>query len=399
MEKIKRGNLRADELQKQKKQKKRKEIRITLLIVISLLVVITLGIFLYVKNNKNYNAFEIAQATELTNATGATYMSYKSGVLKLTRDGAETINGEGKVLWNVSYNMKDPIAAVCGSYTAIADRGGTSLYIIDGAGNANPITLLSPIEQVEIAVQGVTAVLTSDGEYNYIKIFSMDSQDPLFDIETNTKEHGFPLEIALSEDGKKLVTSYMAIDNSSITSWVTFYNLGGVGENLLNNIAGHYNFEKKVIPQIKFLTNELICLYTDTGFLTYSMKEVPNVNTIEELEGEIESVFSNSSTLGFVLNGTTGEGGKKLVLYNYSGKRILEKNIQVSYEKVTMSEEFIVFYSALTYEFYDLKGNFLFSGAFPKNVNQIFTTNQVDSLLCIGDTSMERIQLIETKED
>ena len=355
--------------------------------------------FLFLKQNKKFNSFEIVQTTELSNAAKATYLSYKSGVLKLTRDGAEAISSDGKTLWNVSYNMKEPIGAVCQSYAAIADRGGTSLYIIDGSGNANHLTMLSNIEQVEVAAQGVTAVLTSDGEYDYINIYTMDSQESLIDIETNINKDGFPIEIALSEDGKKLVTSYMAVADDMVKSWLTFYNFGDIGKNMVNNIAGSISFDKTIIPEIKFLTNDLVCVYTDSAFYLYEMKETPSVQTIEEIPGEIKSVLSNNSMLGFIVNSASGDGTKELITYNYSGKKLVQKSLQVNYEKAKMTENCIIFYSPLSYEFYDLEGNFLFSGEFTKNINYIFMTNQLEYLLCVGDTGMDRIKLIETKEE
>lgn len=398
MEKIKRDKLRTNELEKQKRLKKRK-IRTRVIIFVSIILGVLLLLFIYYKKNKNYNSIEVVNTTELSNTSGVTYFPYKSGILKISRDGAEAINSDGKTLWNVSYNMKEPIGAVCQSYVAIADRGGTSLFIVDGSGNYNQITLLYGIEQVEVAAQGVTAVLSSNSEYNYINVFSMDSQEPKIEMETNISNNGFPIEIALSEDGKKLVTSYLAVADDMVKTWLTFYNFGEVGKNLVNNIAGSISFDKTIIPEIKFLNNDLICVYTDSGFYLYQMRETPTVQTIEEISGEIESVISNSSLIGFVVKSENHEGNKELILYNYAGKKVVQKSFQASYEKAIMTDNSIIFYSPLTYEFYDLKGNHMFSGTFSKNINYVFTTNQTEYLLCIGDTSMERIRLIETKEE
>lgn len=401
MEKMKRGNLRSDELEK-KSRKKKKKMRLLILAICLLIILAAIIVLALVENNKTYNAFEVTQTIELTNASGNSCIPYKSGILKMTRDGAETISADGKVLWNVSYNMKEPIGAVSGNYAVIADRGGTSLYIIDGAGTVNQISVLHNIEQVEIAAQGVTAVLTTNGEYNDIFIYSMESQGTegyLFHFNTNAKEHGFPVEIALSANGKKLITSYMAVNEDSITSWVTFYSLSDYGKNLVNNVAGSISFDKTIVPEIEFLTNNLICVYSDSGFLVYQMDEVPTVYAKEELAGEVEKVFHNDSQLGFIMNSSNGEGNKKLLLYNYEGKKLVEKELGASYEKALLTNSLLVLYSNLSYGFYDLKGNLLFEGNFQKNVNYIIKTSQSDSLLCVSDLAMERIRLITTKED
>ena len=324
-------------------------------------------------------------------------MSYKTGVIKVTRDGAEAMNADGKVLWNVSYNMKDPISVVSGNYAAIADRGGKTLIIINGHGEQNQINTKYSIEQIEVAMQGVTAVLTSNVKENYIDIYSFDSQSTLLTINTNTDKHGFPVEIAMSPDGMKLITSYIAIEGDAIKSWVTFYSFSEYGKNFTDKTAGSVSFEN-IIPEIKFLTNDLICIYKDNGFILYTMKELPEAVAIEDVNGEIESAFNNSNTLGFVLR-EKETGKKKLVLYNYAGKKELEENIQVEYEKVTMTDKVIVFYSKLSSEFYSLKAKPLFANTFTKNINYILATDDSKQLLLISDTEMKRVQLKGTKEE
>lgn len=397
MEKIKRGNLRADELDKQKKQK-RKKVSLTIVIVFIVVGVLLMGLIFFNSKLRSYNGYEIVHTTELSNTTGSTYLSYKTGVLKLSRDGVEAMNAEGKVLWNVGYNMKDPIGVVCGNYSAIADRGGTTFITINGHGDTNTINTKFPIEQIEVASQGVTAVLTSNGEDNYIEIYSFDSQTKLLDMNTNTDKHGFPVDIALSMDGKKLITSYIAIEGDTIKSWVTFYNFSEYGKNLTDSTAGTVSFEN-IIPEIKFLTNDLICIYKDNGFILYKMKELPEAVAIEDINEEIESTFSNSSMIGFIVRGAESDGSKKLILYNYSGKKELEQKIQVSYEKVTMTDDLIIFYSPLTSDFYNLRGKHLFTSTFSKNVNYIFPTDKSNYLLYVSDAAMERIQLKGTKEE
>ncbi len=396
MEKIKRGNLRADELNKQKKKKKKK-IRVTIVLAAAIIIAIVIGLYISYTKLKPFSSYETMHTTELSNTSGSTYLSYKSGVIKVTRDGAEALNADGKVIWNVSYNMKDPIGVVCGNYAAIADRGGKTLIIINGHGEQNQIKTKYSIEQIEIAMQGVTAVLTSNVKENYIDIYSFDSQSIIATRNTNTDKHGFPVELAISPDGKKLITSYIAIEGDAIKSWVTFYNFSEYGNNLTDKIAGTVSFDN-IIPEIKFLTNDLICIYKDNGFILYTMKELPEAVAIEDVNGEIESTFNNSSMLGFVLREKEA-GKKKLVLYNYSGKKELEEDIQVEYEKVTMTDKVIVFYSQLSSEFYSLKARPLFTNTFTQNINYILATDDAKQLLLISDTEMKRVQLKGTKEE
>ena len=257
MERIKRGNLRAVEINKAKKRKLK---YITIAVVIAVLLLVSI-VIIFMRNTKNYESFEIKATVDLVGLDSSNVMSYKSGILKVGRDGAETISADGKQIWNVSYNMKDPIADVNGNYVVIGDRGQKSVYIIDGSGVAKSIETIYPVVEVQVATQGVAAVLMDNGTQDLISIYSMDSSQPLADVKTLTAQDGFPISIALSEDGTKLVTSYIKVENDTVVSQVTFHNFGAVGQNHIDQLAGSWSFSE-FVPKVEFLTNDIVAVFT-----------------------------------------------------------------------------------------------------------------------------------------
>jgi len=396
VEKIKKVNLRSEEEKAKKKKQKRRVLTLGLLAAVSVLGIASV---FYIQNKKsqNYNAFEVVDTIDLTGTGTSNYMSYKSGMLKYSRDGVEAISADGKVLWNVGYNMKDPIADVNGSYVAVADRGSKTLYIIDGSGTANEISLLYSIVDVDVAAQGITAVLTNNGKEDHIYLYGADTKDAYVDINTKTESDGYPIDIALSDDGTKLVTSYLAMNQDELVTWLSFYNFSEVGKNYIDNLVGSYSFES-VIPEVSFINNDLICAYRDDGFLLYSMKESPSVLVNETFSDQVISVFSDSSHIGFIFKNSGEESKYQMKIYDTSGKVLLNKGISTAYEKVYISGQEIVMYDKLECSIYNVTGELKFHSEFQKNAKFIYNASDFDRYIVVGDDSMDVIKLIQKEK-
>lgn len=394
MERLKRGNLRADEINKGKKRKSK---YISIAIIIALLLLITI-ILIIRHNTKNYESFKLKSTTDLVGLDSSKVVSYKNGILKISRDGAETISAEGKQIWNISYNMKDPIADVNGNFAVIGDRGQKSVYIVNGSGVTNSIETLYPVVEVQVATQGVAAILMDNGTQDFISIYSMDSSQPLADVTTLTAQDGFPISIALSDDGTKLVTSYVKVENDTILSQVTFHNFGDVGQNHIDQLVGSWSFSE-FVPKIEFLTNNVVAVFTEKGIILYSMEEIPTELINETYSQNIKDIFYTSSYVGVVLEAEVGASTNKILAYNMSGKKILDSSLDVSYQRIAAGDEFLVFYDELSCAVFDLKGNKKFQDTFSIAVNSLMQGRSSQEFLAVTDIGLEILEMTETKEE
>lgn len=393
MKKIKRTTLRAEQYKK-KKQKKLILIFLGLLILIIAFIVI---IFIINRKEKSYVSFEITKKAEWSVTTNIKYLPYRSGVLKFNRDGAEAIAQNGEVLWNVTYSMKDPIADVNGSYVAVADRGGKDLCIINGSGTANRIQVLNNISDVEVALQGVTAVLMNGGTKDYIELYSMDStssSSPIAEGQTIVSTDGFPLDITLSPSGKLLVTSYMRLREDILKNVITFYNFGEVGINLADNIVGAYDQEDEVLaPKIEFVSDDVVLVCRNNGFTLYTAKELAKVKAIVDISEEILQLAHSDTYICVIVKNNSGNDRYQIRLYNFNGKLLLSKTTNEEFDRVMVSGEDIVLYSRLTCQIITSDGEEKFRGTFEKNVEYIYPVNNEDKYLLIGDGFMEQMRL------
>ena len=399
MERLKRS-LRADELQGKKKKKTKLVIS---LITLAVLLVLGIAIILH-RETAVFTSYKVANSTELNNAKGSSYLKYKNGVLKYNRDGAEAISADGTVLWNVSYSMKKPVADVKGSYVAIGDMGSYDLYIINGSGTTTVLKMTEPIVEVEVASQGVTAVLTGNGTADHIFLYSTESTSgdvPLTDVKTLVATDGFPVDIDLSEDGRKLVTSYLAVDDDSdsVVSKVTFYNFGEFGQNQIDQLAGSFtNFKGEVIPKVEFLNNEVIAAYRDSGITLYNMKEVPREIMSLTYEEKMNSICYNDQYVGVILDGANDTQARKVLLYDLHGEKVLEKEVNFSFQNIALIENQIIFYSSTECSIMNVDGSMKFYSKFHTNVSNLFQTSGVNEFLLVTDVGLDKIQLIEAEE-
>lgn len=88
--------------------------RIRLLAAAAVLVIAAAGIFYYYFYVRRYETYKVAWERQVPASEGgfSGYESFGSNVLKYTKDGASYIDGKGKVVWSISYEMKSPICYV-----------------------------------------------------------------------------------------------------------------------------------------------------------------------------------------------------------------------------------------------------------------------------------------------
>lgn len=369
-------------------------------IILLLFLLLAVGVLAVIMINKNkkrvYDSYEIIHTAELLSNSSVNYTEYDGGYIRYDRDGAQAYTAEGSQRWNIAYNLKNPIIAVCEPYTAIADKGDRMMYIVDASGTVSQYELAEKISQISVAGQGVTAVMTTGSTEDHIYLYEPGSSAMLIDIMTQTENHGFPIAMAISRDGRKLVTSYLSMAEGDLTSWVTFYNFGEVGQNYIDNMVGSYSFEA-LVPEVKFVTNEIAVVVRDDGLVLYQMTEIPKVQMKEDFTTEIRSVFYSGAYTGVVLK-SAGQTADQLRLYqNSSGKKILDMPLNLEYSRVYTAGSDIVFYGGLQMTILNTNGQIKLQTDFNKNINHIFRVDDTTRYLLIGDQTAELVELKELK--
>jgi len=294
----------------------------------------------------------------------------KDVLLLCGNDGAKALTEEGKIKWEMSYQLDNPEIVYCNEVAAVADIGGTSVYIVAENGIPYTYQVLYPIVRHEVAKQGVTAVLLDNDTEDFIQLYDINGNLRV-DINTKAKTDGIPIDIALSEDGQKLVTLYVTFQGNSIYSKVTFYNVGEVGKNYLGNIVGQKSFEENVLVyDIGFLSENYSYVLSENGFSVYYMREIPELVCERTTENEILDVEVTEKGIYLVEQEMTGQ--KKLCYYPVKGAGEKTWATVPEYERMTATEEEVIFFSPQNVTIYRANESLKFDRTFQKTLAGIF---------------------------
>lgn len=370
-------------------------------IIITLASIALLAVGFYFINRivtKSYNGIEVLNTKAREDNNTVQYISYDHKLIKYSRDGTSAISADGKVLWNASYDVKNPKAVVCEGYVAVADIGGKQAYTFNSKGTTYELTTTLPIIDVGISRQGVLCVTVEGEDYNQILLYDSATGSELVAKQTSIQDNGYPVDSAISNDAKKLVCSYVRIKNGVLESDVGFYNFNEVGDNYEDKLVGIIPDQQTVVHDVVFLDTNTILLCSDKGFSLYEMLEKPSEIITKTFDGEIDSLFYTDKYFGFISKDSANEGSKKLLLYNLKGKKILTKDITFDYESVQMSGEDIIFNTEAEIQIIDTNGNLKFKYTLETPIISIMPSNDKDEYILIDDQNIVHIKLVEDKK-
>ncbi|MDF2485626.1 MAG: hypothetical protein K0R46_1794 [Herbinix sp.] len=359
------------------------------LLLLAIISVVASFNFIY---DRQYSSYKVINVVNNTNTNTAKYSNYKIGIVKYSTDGVVTRDKDGKLLWNGSYEMSEPMIDTCGSYAVIAEKEGHDIHIYDEYGEVGAITTLYDIIKVEIASQGVIAVLMEEDNDNYISLYDVDGT-VLCDMKTNSSDDGYPLDMSLSGDGKKLVTSYLSFKSDSLVDYISFYNFDKVGQNEVNNLVGGWPLGDSIVaPRVAFINEDTVCIYKDNGFVLCSMKEIPIVIKDVDFEGEIQSILSNDKYIGFVLRANS-DNPKQLIIYDLKGRKVLDKPLEFDYKAIYFSNNEVIMYHKKTCVIMKPNGNIKFNYSFDKEIKAFYQSIKPALYYYVDDEKLYMIEL------
>ncbi len=388
---------KTDFVQYEKRIRRHKKQKLFIALGILLVAVVICVYLVYSYINRIFHDYSVTQEIERQDAGEVQYLPYGDQILKISRDGACAYSSSGNITFNGSYNMRNPQADICEDYVAVADIGGTSIVVFDGSNSGKEITVTLPILQIQVARQGMIAVLMEDKDTNIIKLIKSDTSvdAEVADVVTNVDKNGFPVSIALSDDGKRLVTSYMQVTNGVIKNQVTFYSFSEVGQNEVNRMVGMRDYGDTTIADIKFIGNDSVCVLSDKGFTLFGFSEKSEEVYEKTFDTTIKSVFSTDSYIGFVTEQYDQSDKYQVTVYNTNGKNVYDAPISFAYDKVLMSDKEMIFYSEHECHIIKLNGVEKFASTFDENISSVMAINHYNKYYLITDTNIDIIKLTE----
>lgn len=354
--------------------------------------IIAILIFTYISKNSRFTSMSVVSSSENFAAQGC--VRGENGCAVFSRDGATGYGSNSAAEWKVSYDMKAPIAAASGDYYIFADKGGSTVCITDSTGGNYPLSVSERISAVDVSSHGVAALLCDAGDKDHIYLYNI-AGELLLDIETNVKKDGFAVAIALSPDGKKLVTSYMTV-GSGQECRVTFYNFSDVGQNYVDKIVGSYSYGSSLAANIGFISEDSVRVTCSDSVHIYKFKEIPEETCVLKAQGQLLAVADNGTNIVTVQKMTNGTN----LIGTYDAKGSLKASFSssVSFDRMYAEGDEIILTSASSCIIYRTNGKEKFVAKMSDTVRMIYPIIGLNEYIVVDDGQVSRVKLNTERE-
>lgn len=383
-------NVDEDVLEHQLKRHKRAKFTRVIAVVAVVLLVIG-GYYLYLQN-RTFTGYDVVETVDLEEGYTCRYYEFGDYILRFSEDGLAYLDGD-KTHWNQAFEIKEPVIDICGDYVAIAEQKNNIIYMGNTKELHGKIETEYPIMDIDVSDNGVVAVISGDeSEVSHIEILAKDGTKIAIG-QTVLSGQGCPVDLSISQDGTKLVVSYLYVGNGAIQSKVVFYNYSEVGKNEVDRFVGGFDYDKTVMAKVEFLSNDVVAAYGDNKVAIYSMKQKPSLIAEIDIDKDIKSILYNSKYVGMVLDNEDAENPYELVIYDTKGKKVSSTPFNFSYNGIKFSDKSVVVYNDTSMRVYTVGGKLRYEGDIEGGISSIITKDKDYTYYIVGSTTIRDIKL------
>lgn len=357
-----------------------------------LLLAAAAGVYLLV-NLQTYSQVRVTDEYKNGGAGNNSYREFAGGVLKYSRDGISYLNQKGEEQWNHSYQIKNPYIEAGNESAVVADKGGNDILVIQEEGVKGEIHTAMPIEKVSVSEQGIVAAILKNDSSAEIICYDI-AGNILVEHKTSSVGTGYPLDIALSENGKVMQVLYFYTQDGSITSKVMYYNFGEVGKEKTDNQVSSHEYKDTIMVSGFFLDEDTSAAVGDNCLAIYQGKETPEEYVQIVIDKEIKSVVHNDHYIGLILK-NEGKEGYELRLYNGDGKVVVSKDFTGDYSSVKLCKRQVIMYDGKKCSIFMRNGIQKFDGEMEDNIMEIFPVAGVNKYIVMSADGMKKVRLVK----
>lgn len=267
-------------------------------------------------------------ATADLDADGVT-MTQAMGDLIVRSNGGGVcgLTASGTARWDVAYTMSWPYLLVSGDYAAVADRKGTDVVVVNRSGKNTRIQAENKILLHAVNEAGTVAVVTEEADGHSVTLYSFDGTK-LLKRRTYQSQDGIPVAVALSADGKRMVTACVAYSGLKAASTMTAFDLSASGSTLVDRVLGSKKIEGTLISELHYIGS--YCVYAGDDRIgsldtASGCKEVWEKELTHRLSAMAYGSDSFAVMLGQGLAGTAEDPEYNLWIYDAKGTALVKR--------------------------------------------------------------------------
>ena len=363
----------------------------TVLIVVALFALLILGLYIGWKR-KLYVDYEVLQQTEWSKSSDSRCMNLSGTLLTYSNDGMSCTDTKGKVIWNQTYEMQNPMIRTCKKTVAVGDYNGRSIYISNTQENLGVVETTMPIRDFSVSANGIVAAVLDDSTITAIYLYSSVG-DLLVSFTTTMSKSGYPIAIDISDDGTLVAVSYIKAENGALSSSIGFYNFAAVGQNYTDNLVGGYGYAGAVVPLVQFMDDDTVFAVADNRLMFFKGKQKPE-NILDTLiSEEIQSIFYDENHVGLVFFNSTGETTYRMEIYDTNAKKTGEIAFNTDYTDIVFDTKSIIIRNDSECVIYDWDNRLKFEGTFTERVLCLLPMGSISRYTLVTDKEIQIVEL------
>lgn len=187
--------------------------------------------------------------------------AYNKNICVLAENKLMQYNSSGKLEKETNLEINNPVYSVNQKYIAISEKDGSRLYLISGSEILWTKDIDGKISKLNVNENGyVSAILTGTTHKSVIAIFDKDGNELFKTYLANT----IVMDTTISKDNKYMAFAEVNTSGTTIESNIKIMSIEKAKENPTESLINTYTADNnKLIIDIKYHDNKLICMYDD----------------------------------------------------------------------------------------------------------------------------------------
>ena len=370
---------------------KKRRYRRTIILVVLIMGLLMTGVILWMR--RGYRRAELIRISALVADDSAAYENLGGNVVQYGSSRAVCIDQRGNTLWDVSYEMQQPITSVSGNVIAIANRSGYFVYVMNTQGLMGTIRTTLPIHSIAAAENGEVAVIMNDTNATWVRLYTADGREIAYMVRTMA-ENGYPVAAAVSPDGETLCLSSVSMSNAAVKTNLSFYNFGKAGQKENDHRVQREDFIDQVVPYLHYIDNTTcVCVSDKQLICCWSTLFRHSGSARLQLEENVQGVFCGDSFVGILSTNAKGESQYTLDLYNKRGKKAGSVNFTMQYTDIAIGGDKIYIHNEQECQIFTISGRCLFNGSFDKSIRALIPGAGLSDLLVVTAGEVDSVRL------
>jgi hypothetical protein len=264
---------------------------------------------------------------------------------------------------------------------------------MDKDGLVRKIETATPINRVCIANQGTVAVLMKEDNSSYVRVYDKKGKE-LASGQFYEENGSFPVDIAFSADAQKLAVDMLDVTEGGVTSTISFYNFGSVGQNEIDNNVGTYSYEDVFISEITYVSSDRMIAIGDSGYYIFEGSQKPSLKKEVEFGSDVQSIFRNNKYVGITYGNADAEGSWHIKVYDMNGNVVMENDTEIAYEDIEfLDNNEICVRDDYSCELFTIHSIRKFSYTFEKDLYKILSGTDSQNYTIILDGEIDEVRL------